>query len=203
MMYPLFSAPVYFMEEDNDVYNFSQEELDFIKNSEFGPSRTNSLSKSNQVLESPELFGLKEFVQRQVDFYMNLLIRTEDNDYKFEISSSWITKSKTSESHGYHKHLTSVVSGIVPVTPGNITVFSRENTSTGPFPFFPFDYRNSELPFSENVNFYQKNPGSILLFPSNVFHSVQPHELDEDRYSISFNVFPRGNFYHHPEQTVV
>jgi len=49
----------------------------------------------------------------------------------------------------------------------------------------------------------QENSGCLLLFPSNVFHSVPPYELEEDRYSISFNVFPRGNFYTHPEQTIV
>jgi len=201
VIFPLFSTPVYFVEDE--AYQFGDDELSFIKNSEFGCSRTNSLSKSNQVLESTELSRLKDFIHHHVDTYMSWLVDVENSDYKFEISSSWITKTEPSESHGYHKHLASLISGVVSVTPGNTTTFSRENTSTGPFPFFPLAYRNSELPFSENVNFYQKNPGSILLFPSSTFHSVPTHELEEDRYSISFNVFPRGTFYYHPEQTVV
>ena len=195
---PLFSTPLYFVENEGDTFKFNELQLNFLKQCEYVHMENNCATKYNQLLNLPVFSDLKKFVENHIQCYTKKFI---DGEYYFDICSSWATKTQTGQSHNFHKHLTSVISGIVNVTPNNTTIFSRE--SQGPFPFFSFEYKNSSLSFAEKVSIVQKNSGCILLFPSNVFHAVAPHTLEEDRYAISFNVFARGNFYNHPEQTIV
>jgi len=198
---PLFSTPLYFVEDKKSVFKFDEDQLNFIKNLDYKFVETNSTTENNQILNFPELKNLKKHIQKHIDLYTDKFIDKEHNDYKFEICSSWATKNETGQSHKFHKHLTSVISGIINVTPNNCTIFSRENL--GPFPFFSFEYKNYGVAFAEKISILQENPGSILLFPSNVFHAVSPNTLETNRYSISFNVFVRGNFSSYPEQTIV
>jgi uncharacterized protein (TIGR02466 family) len=198
-VFPIFSKPLYF--EDRELFKFNDEQLEFIKESEYFHAETNSISKSNQILESPKLSNLKKFVEYHIDRYTRRILDLENHDYRFEICSSWMTKTKKGQHHNFHIHNTSMISGIINVTPKNVTMFNREVRQ--PFPFFSFDYKDDDIKYSQRIHIRQDNPGCILMFPSDVRHAVASHELEDDRYSISFNVFPRGNFYVHPEQTIV
>jgi uncharacterized protein (TIGR02466 family) len=197
---PIFSTPLYFVDGEEETFKFNTEHLNFLKKANYVEAEHNYVTKDNQILNLEVFSDLKEFIQDHIIKYTEKFI-SKDQECEFEISSSWATKTKTGQFHNFHKHLTSVMSGVVNVTPNNVTIFSRE--IQGPCPFFAFDYKHYGTAFAEKVNVVQENSGCLLLFPSNVFHSVPPYELEEDRYSISFNVFPRGNFYTHPEQTIV
>ena len=43
------------------------------------------------------------------------------------------------------------------------------------------------------INFLPE-PKSIILFPSFLNHKVMPNETNKDRYSIAFNIIPKGEF---------
>jgi len=51
---------------------------------------------------------------------------------------------------------------------------------------------------SVSINFMYINflpePKSIILFPSFLNHKVMPNETNKDRYSIAFNIIPKGEF---------
>ena len=198
---PLFSTPLYFVENPKEIFRFSDDQLKLIKELEYVPDENNYVSSNNQVLELPWLSELKNFIQQHVHRYTDKFIDNSNDNYQFNICSSWITRAKKTECHNFHKHLTSMISGVVNITPENTTVFSRE--SIGPFPFFSFEYKNPSISFAEKLSIHQERSGCILMFPSDICHAAPPHEGDHDRYALSFNVFPRGNFYTHPEQTMV
>ena len=44
------------------------------------------------------------------------------------------------------------------------------------------------------LNKIPTEPKSIILFPSFLNHKVMPNETNKDRYSIAFNIIPKGEF---------
>ena len=47
---------------------------------------------------------------------------------------------------------------------------------------------------------FKVNPGKLVIFPSNLMHSVEENKSNNDRYSLAFNLFCRGNFGHNEGQ---
>jgi hypothetical protein len=86
----------------------------------------------------------------------------------------------------YHKHTNSFFSGIYYLSEGSPTVFED--------PVIPRSMtqlevlRKDYLPFERTMAI----PGSLIIFPSYVFHHSPPHVENFDRHVISFNVLPTG-----------
>ena len=57
---------------------------------------------------------------------------------------------------------------------------------------------NFELSGDNGINklVYKVNvkDGDLLLFPSHLYHSVEESKTDEERYSLAFNVWVKGEF---------
>ena len=51
---------------------------------------------------------------------------------------------------------------------------------------FPKDLKKTE--FSANIQKIDPKEGTLLLFPSYLWHSVEPNETDNDRIIVSFNI---------------
>ena len=47
---------------------------------------------------------------------------------------------------------------------------------------------------------YEVNPGKLVVFPSNLMHRVEENKSDENRYSLAFNLFCKGNLGHNESQ---
>lgn len=107
---------------------------------------------------------------------------------KFTISSSWYNQSlKNRGMHQtYHKHTNSFFSGIYYMSEGAPTIFED--------PVIPRSMTQLEvlqkdyLPVEKTMAV----PGSLIIFPSYVFHYSPPHVDEFDRHVISFNVLPTG-----------
>jgi uncharacterized protein (TIGR02466 family) len=116
---------------------------------------------------------------------------------EFYITDSWINIHRRGHTAGPHVHHNSLISGVlylqVPENSGDL-VFHRDVVSLLPFP--------PALDLDVNAfNIYnckswglQPKANDICLFPSVVMHSVDPSESDEERWSLAFNVYVRGEF---------
>ena len=46
---------------------------------------------------------------------------------------------------------------------------------------------NNEFQWVNDVNVYQPNEGTLIIFPSHILHSVSPHNSDDERITLAYN----------------
>jgi uncharacterized protein (TIGR02466 family) len=155
---------------------------------------THQESAERHLLDRPSLAGLKKQLQSKIDEYVHDIIGI-DRTLSWEITTSWVNKAKKGESHPTHWHSNSMISGVLYLKlddkSGNICFHKAQtwyNIFGNTFKFDTdklTDYNAETLVFSPNVY-------DVFLFPSTLAHSVMPSESNSDRFSLAFNVFPKG-----------
>jgi uncharacterized protein (TIGR02466 family) len=134
----------------------------------------------------PELSGLFEWFHSCLnEAGTDLGLRRSE----FKIVMSWANKSSIGNGHHPHTHPNSWISGILYLTNSNSsTHFSK--------PTIWADMSTSDvlLPMNFSHNFYQNRTekGKLILFPSSLLHCVNPHQLESDRKTLSFDAVPWG-----------
>jgi len=197
---PLFAIPFYqsnLGHMPKDIYD-TIESLDF----ERTPADVNFYSVNKYVLELEELKILKNKIIEHVNFFIYDFLDVKEN-MKFNIENSWVNKYLKNDTSPEHYHGNSLISGIyylnVDENSGNITFYkdkSHYNLWTETIRI-DFKYQDDNKKFTNNfynaqsVQFQPKK-GDIVLFPSLLNHEVSPNESDIVRYSLAFNLFPRG-----------
>lgn len=197
---PLFATPLY----RSNLGYLPKDISDCIKNLEFErtPIDVNFYSVNKYVLDLEELKILKNKIMEHVNFFVYEFLGVKEN-MKFNIENSWVNKYLKNDSSPEHFHGNSLISGVY---------YIEVDENTGPISFFKdkthynlwtetirvdFKYqdkdsnRSSNFYNSQSVQFYPQK-GDIVLFPSLLNHDVAPNESDTVRYSLAFNVFPRG-----------
>jgi len=101
------------------------------------------------------------------------------------ITQSWATKTYSSEWHHPHHHPYSIISGVFYLTDSDAeTWFSIPSIWSQPPVFDRFTDKNTDV-----IHKNKTEPGTLVLFPSSLYHSVNEHRSDDPRYTISFNTF--------------
>lgn len=105
------------------------------------------------------------------------------------VDGAWVNINKKHDYNAVHVHPRSYLSGVY---------YLQANPNSGNIMFHTPLMAKQVLdpPFSEeivnvtaNTVIYESKPGRCLIFPAWLEHSVQQSKSDEDRISISFNVF--------------
>lgn len=114
---------------------------------------------------------------------------------KIVITQMWANKAEVNEWHQAHFHANSYLSAVFYLTDSEngLTWFSRENEW---YDFFLLKDGFS-APANKKEFVYKEKPraGKLIIFPSNVLHSVEQNmDLTSPRYTIAFNSFPEGVF---------
>tara|TARA_R110000823_G_C15868025_1_gene493881 strand:+ start:39 stop:647 length:609 start_codon:yes stop_codon:yes gene_type:complete len=181
---PLFSVPVCISSE---VYNMSSVEFNFIKNLKKIKNIKNFITENRYILNFPELSNLKKWIQKNIDIYFFEFLKIKDVD-EIYITQSWSNITQYKQSHQYHKHANSVISGVMHFDDDDakLNFFSNKNI----FPL-DFNYKERTMYNSERWSWPTKKY-SLFLFPSTLNHSVDTQEINRDRISLSFNTWVRG-----------
>jgi uncharacterized protein (TIGR02466 family) len=193
-IYPLFSTPVYV----NNVGDFERPDiksLDYSSSIPTGGSYNFLSSVDKNVLDRPEFKHVHNIVMKEVNLYGRGLLAV-NNSIEFYITNSWVNIHMRGHSAGPHMHHNSLISGIlylkVTETSGDL-VFHRDVHSLVPFPpALDLDMDSFNLYNCKSWG-HKPKTNDICLFPSVVSHSVDPNESHEERWSLAFNVFVRGN----------
>ena len=112
------------------------------------------------------------------------------SDSEMVITQSWLNKSGKGESHHEHKHPNSMISGVW---------YPQIHEKLPPIQFKTEKQRDVDLSFKRYNNFNSATfmlpmrAGELILFPSNLQHSVPPNQSDEERISLSFNTLCKGS----------
>jgi uncharacterized protein (TIGR02466 family) len=168
--------------------NVTEQEMELIKNLERRPNSANLTSKNSYVLNLPELQNIKNFFDSALNLYIKELLKGQD--FNLYITQSWVNFTEKHESHHFHNHPNSFLSGVfyIQVDPMNDSIiFNKE-------PDFLFSTPVSELNmFNANSWEYKPKNGDLLIFPSSLSHGVPIKKTDGTRISISFNTFIKGS----------
>jgi uncharacterized protein (TIGR02466 family) len=193
-IFPLFSAPLYV----NTVEDFAKPDLSALELTNRLPDGTvfpflSSVDKN--VLARPELEHVRDLVAREIDVYARDLCLVNKR-IEFYVTNSWINVYRPGDQAGAHTHNNSLLSGVLYLKVkegGGDIVFHRDIHSLVPFPpALDLDMDGFNI---YNCKSWAHTPqtNDICLFPSVVSHSVEKNRSDEDRWSLAFNVFVRGD----------
>ena len=150
-----------------------------------------SISKDTYILDNNECSSLKSFILSHVKHYAINYLFYDKPEYKF--TQSWISHKSPGEEHLKHNHSNSIISGvlyygdILPNTPS--IVFHSPLQNVGPIPnimVFPTkDDKTLE---------FTPSPGTLILFPAFLWHSVPRNDTNKVRKSLAFNIVPKEGF---------
>ena len=147
----------------------------------------NRQSEDTFVLDKPELANIRAFIEAKVHKFVTEIMASTD---KLVITQSWLNKSGKGESHHEHVHPNSIVSGVW---------YPAIHEQLPPIQFRHREQRDVSLQtqqyntFNSATFMLPMKKGELILFPSNLTHSVPANQSDEERISLSFNTWPKGN----------
>ena len=147
----------------------------------------NRQSEDTFVLDRPELANVRAFIEAKLHEFVTKIYASTD---KLVITQSWLNKSKKGESHHEHVHPNSMVSGVwypqihEQMPPIQFRSRGQRDVSLQTEKYNTFNSATFMLPMKK---------GELILFPSNLTHSVPVNIGEEERISLSFNTWPKGN----------
>ncbi len=155
---------------------------------------THKETAERHLLDRPEFVEIKKNIQAHIDFYVyEVLGVTKDQQWK--ITTSWVNKSAPGNYHTNHWHSNSLVSGVAYLSADEKTgaiCFNKDRSHKNLWgDTLKIDFDRHTVYNTEAIAILPMI-GDILLFPSLLNHSVLTNESTNDRYSLAFNVFPRG-----------
>ena len=131
---------------------------------------------------------LKKEIQAAVDETLEEILMLEKVDYK--IFTSWLTKTAPGDFSDSHRHSNSWLSGVYypKGNPGFKIRFHHDNkTQFQTKPRLYNIYNSTEWIINPEDNY-------LILFFSQLRHEILRNESNQDRYSLAFNILPKGPF---------
>jgi len=151
-----------------------------------------SFTKNKYVLD--ELPEIKIQIEKIVDKFVNEIHSVVDHQ-KFKLTNSWINMHKPNDWAQTHNHFNAVLSGVlfleVPEKSGNFIIHREHKNFVDSC--IKLDYKIENEYNTFEIKFIPKK-GGLILFPSWAAHSVTKNESVQDRYTLAFNLYPRGEF---------
>ena len=145
---------------------------------------------NSYILKSKELRGLKNFIEKHIDFYAHDLLKVS-RKYKFYITQSWFNINRKGEDHHTHWHANSLISGVFYIAGDECPIYF-ENYRKCVFGD-GYDVEVEEANEYNGHSWWVPNSNfKLLLFPSHVKHFVLPNESDTPRISLAVNTFIKG-----------
>tara|TARA_B100000287_G_scaffold435515_1_gene504217 strand:- start:5570 stop:6208 length:639 start_codon:yes stop_codon:yes gene_type:complete len=147
-----------------------------------------SIGSTHNVLDLKRFKKLKERLLQEFYYFKNEYLKYTNND--FVITTSWITKSAPGETSHIHNHRNCFYSGIfyLQVPPNSGEICFENYLETNYIKLLASEYN------IHNSSHYTMMPrnGTILFFPSMIHHRILTNNSAEVRYSLAFNLMPKG-----------
>ena len=163
------------------------EKQDCQKSSQPGKESFNRQSVDTFILDNPELKKIRTFIETKLYQFVTKVMLSTDT---LAITQSWVNRSGKGESHHGHMHPNSIISGVwYPIIDETLPPiqFQRRDPPQIMLQSDKFNNINSE------TYFLPLKAGELILFPSNLRHSVPANKYDKERVSLSFNTWPKGS----------
>ena len=151
---------------------------------------------NRDVLSLKGLKELKIIILKNVDdvMYNQLGIK---KDFKFFIQRSWVNRHPTKSGAPQHYHSNSVYSGVyylqTPPQCGNLILYDPLGNERIFKSTIGILFNKANESNSSTVNLPQRE-GTLVLFPAFLKHSVEKNLSSDDRLSIAFDVWVKGQW---------
>ena len=189
----IFPTPVY---GAVDIKQITKLELDFVEKqkSKIRKNDGNTATLDTYVLEQVVFKDLKNILEQHLEEYLKEVICPLEENIKIYITQSWLNYTTVHQHHHIHSHGNSLLSGVF--------YFKADKK------FDHIFFRRSSQPSllsitSKEPNIYNimdckisVDKAMLLIFPSSLLHYVGTKEDDNERVSLSFNTFVKGNIGH-------
>lgn len=185
----LFPTPVFLCDEKYSDDNL----LGLIDGVKMRQNNNNNFSSIDAyVLNWPELFHLKKYIERNLYHYAHHVLGIKE-EHNFYITQSWFNVNKKGTSHHSHTHPNSIFSGIFFVDGDDSCPVVFHNSKDVEFGL-PLKFSFKEYSLINSSKFSLRNDkNTLVIFPSTLRHTVEENESDIDRVSLSFNTFVSGS----------
>lgn len=189
----LFSTPVFAYDKYSNVseiHDTTNEQQNVIRNhgGNFSSVETNILElDSYKVIKERIMEGLTEYVRD---------VLHADERHEFYITQSWLNVNPPGTNHHRHNHSNSLISGVyyIDTTEEDSIIFFSQNTqSVTSNPTIQIGVSEYTIVNSNSWQLPVKN-NDIVFFPSTTLHEVAENTGEQNRISLAFNCFVRGNF---------
>ena len=187
----VFSTPVL----QTKPCSFTQEELNIVqkeKNNLMDNFGKNFSTRDTYVLK--KLPNMYAFCNATLQHYVKDILKVNPK-IDFYITQSWINYNPKESFHHAHFHPNSLLSGVLAIqNDSNIPLMLDRPHATKIFDNLLAIYDYSELnEFNSPKISFNLPTGSLILFPSKIFHDVPKNDTSEDRITLAFNTFIRGD----------
>jgi len=189
----IFSTPIY-----EASFKIKDKEKEYLKNINLSDVQFKNglMSNDKHILHREELSSVKNQITKHIEEYKNKTLQVAD-DIEIYITNSWLMKHDKGHYAHEHSHANSVISGVyyieVPKMSGNIIFHKASNNISNVMsPVIALRYKKYNVYNSEEYAVKTKN-NLLVLFPSNLRHSVPVSFSETPRYCIAFNTFLKGD----------
>jgi uncharacterized protein (TIGR02466 family) len=190
----LFGVPVY----TDDVAPISTKSIDYILSLPFKEMANNNgfITETVTLLDDPKCLEIRNKILNAFDDYVYNLLKIKP-EVEFYITTSWAIKFEPGGSTQAHTHSNSLYSGVLYLKAaeetGQISFHKYSKYLDVCSPTFDLGFTEYNI-FNSDKWSIAPHKNQIIIFPSNVVHSVEINNSKDDRISIAFNVFIKGNF---------
>ena len=177
----IFPTPILVTKYEGDL----SKELKYIDNLPYKEVKANAKFKSQDtyLLEIEELKNIKNFFYDSLNKYTKNILQS---DQRLVITQCWTNKNPPGSKHHEHVHPNSILSGVF---------YLKQDKTLPPIQFAKTIQHAMKLNPKKYNNLNSETfllpcvAGELLLFPSNLKHSVPTNMGKEARISLSFNTF--------------
>ena len=186
IIYPLFSKPVMALRVDLN----NNKILNYIKNIKYRPTQYAdgvSLSISNHILDTNKLKKEKDTFFKSIKPYL----RAIGYDRKYEIHTSWCSRTKPGSLSQPHMHQNTWLSAVYyPTSHTGFSIsFLKSNLN-----HYKLEYNDKNNIYSAEEYNFQPSTNTLLIFPSELLHRINRNTTKDTRYSLAFSINPIGLF---------
>jgi len=177
----VFPTPVQIYKHEDSI----EKELKYIENIEWTSQVANGnfKTKDSYLIKHESLKNITSFFKECIDDYCNTIM---NSNQRLVITQLWGNRNPKGSKHHEHVHPNSIISGVFylrqdpKLPPIQFSKNSQHGMKLDPRKYNTYNAETFLLPCTA---------GELILFPSNLRHSVPINMGDEERISLSFNTF--------------
>ena len=146
-------------------------------------SNKNFKSKDTYLLDHEQFKNVKNFIYESLNKFTKEVLMS---DQRLVVTQCWLNKNPKGSKHHEHVHPNSIISGVF---------YFKQDPKLPPISFSKSIQHAMKLDPKKYNNLNSETfllpctDGELILFPSNLKHSVPINMGDEPRISMSFNTF--------------
>ena len=146
-------------------------------------ANSNFKSKDTYLLEHKQFKNIKNFIYESLNKFTKNI---SQSDQRLVVTQCWLNRNPKGSKHHEHVHPNSIISGVF---------YFRQDPKLPPISFSKSIQHAMKLDPKKYNNLNSETfllpctDGELILFPSNLKHSVPVNMGDEPRISMSFNTF--------------